>query len=664
MTYLNSKDAPLLIISGIVVLLTASLLALMDDTSDQLFMTLTLGSMGVASVLSIKLLRRRARDQKELHDVRSTNSSSYGMFTRYLVQSINTDVLRSGRPEDTVFIVKKFQKYSVISAVVVIPLILFVLIAAQIELAQIEEATIKITESAVEIEDPELLSEEELAGLQQPEAPKPIFAPLAPFLVAALGSIPPLLLFYPKIVYTSLRRSRKTLVEEELAFFSLYAAILQSVGHDLYSSFVITIGKNVFKAIENEALLLKRNVELFARSPLEALEELGRNHDSMAFKNFLLGYSSIARSGGDLSRYLETRAEEHFNLLKLKYSSYSRNVGYLVEALIIMLVIVPILVVVSAFILPAATISQLIVMSAVAVPMLTIMFAIILANIQPRMFNMIGLKDITALAFLPAAIISFLLFTRLGLEPWLSLALAAIIPSIINEYFTRLHKRQIELMESALPNFLRDVTEYRKIGFHEITAIIRISKENRYNKAFDRLLRTVSTLLEQGYTPTHIMKMIKIRSWFARVTFFTLAQVAESGGGNPAVLESITGFVSSVRITLKEAKSSISIYDILGYAAPVILAFTVVVINEMLGTITPDLLKGIGSESFAQLVTVTPLFNATIKTFIVTSSIGTAIVIGKAVDRTFKSTGRIAIICGLAVASLILTENISIPGLG
>ncbi len=664
MTYL-SKEAPLLIIiSGILVLLAASLLALIDDTADQLFMPLTLGSMAVASALSIKLLRRRARDQKESHDVKANNSSSYGMFTRYLVQNINTDVLRSGRPQDTIFIVKKFQKYSVISAAIVGPLMLLILIAAQIELAQVEEATKKIAESTVEIEDPEFLSEEELAGLQQPEAPKSIFAPLVPFLVVALGAIPLLLLFYPKIMYTGLRRSRKTLVEEELAFFSLYAAILQSVGHDLYSSFIITIGKNVFKAIENEALLLKRNVELFARSPLEALEELGRNHDSMAFKNFLLGYSSIARSGGDLSRYLETRAEEHFSLLKLKYSSYSRNVGYLVEALIIMLVIVPILVVVSAFILPAATISQLIVMSAVAVPMLTIVFAIVLANIQPRMFNMIGLKDITALAFLPAAIISFLLFTRLGLEAWLSLALAAIIPSIINEYFTRLHKRQIELMESALPNFLRDVTEYRKIGFHEITAIIRISKENRYNKAFDRLLRTLSTLLEQGYTPTHIMKMIKIRSWFARVAFFTLAQVAESGGGNPAVLESITGFVSSVRLTLKEAKSSISIYDILGYAAPVILAFTVVVINEMLGTITPDLLKGVGNESFAQLVTVTPLFNATIKTFIVTSSIGTAIVIGKAVDRTFKSTGRIAIICSLAVASLVITENISIPGLG
>jgi flagellar protein FlaJ len=666
MTNLESGRIPLLmIISGIVVLLAASLLSFTDDPSERLFMALALGSIAITSILSKKLIRKRAKGQQnKLHDTGTNNSASSGILTRYLVQSLNTDVLRSGRPENSMFIVKKFQKYSIVSVIVVVPLILSVLIAAHIELAQVEEATLKIAEDTVEIEDPELLSEEELAGFQQPEAPKPILAPLAPFLAASLGVIPPLLLFYPKIMYTGLRRNRKTMVEEELAFFSLYAAILQSVGHDLYSSFVMIIGKNVFKAIENEALLLKRNVELFARSPLEALEELGRNHDSMAFKNFLLGYSSIARSGGDLSRYLETRAQEHFNLLKLKYSSYSRNVGYLVEALIIMLVIVPILVVVSAFVLPAAAISQLLIMSGIAVPMLTIVFAILLANIQPRMFNMIGLKDIAVLAFLPAAMISFVLFTRFGLEAWIALALAAIIPSIINEYFTRKHKKQIELMESALPNFLRDVTEYRKIGFHEITGIIRISKENRYNKSFDRLLRTVSTLLEQGYTPTHIMKTIKIRSWFARVTFFTLAQVAESGGGNPAVLESITGFVSNVRMTLREARSSISIYDILGYAAPLILAFTVVVINEMLGTITPDILKGVGSESFAQLVTVTPLFNATIKTFIVTSSIGTAIVIGKAVDRTFKSTGRIAIVCGLAVASLIITENISIPGLG
>jgi flagellar protein FlaJ len=666
MTYLDSNNAPLLmIISGAVVLLAASLLSLMGESSHQLFILMTFGSIAVTSVLSLKLLRKNhIKNQNELHNAKTNSSSHVGILTRYLVRSISADVLRSGRPEDTAFIVKKFQRYSLVSAAVVIPLILLVLVAAQTEFAQFEEARISIAENTVEIEDPELFTRGELEAISQPEAPKLVLAPIAPFLAVTLGVFPLLLLFYPKITYTSLRRSRKTIVEEELPFFSLYAAILQSVGTDLYSSFIITIGKNVFKAIENEALLLKRNVELFARSPLEALEELGRNHDSMAFKNFLLGYSSIARSGGDLSRYLETRAEEHFNLLKLKYSAYSRNVGYLVEALIVMLVIVPVLVVVSAFILPAATISQLLLLSSVAVPMLTIVFAILLANIQPRMFNMIGLKDIAVLAFLPAAIISFLFFTLLGLEAWMSLALATIIPSVINEYFTTKHRRQIEFMESALPNFLRDVTEYRKIGFHEITAIIRISKENRYNSAFDRLLRTLSRLLEQGYTPTQIMKMIKIRSWFARVTFFTLAQIAESGGGNPAVLESITGFVSSVRMTLREAKSSISIYGILGYAAPVILAFTVVVINEMLGTITPDLLKGIGSESFAQLVTVTPLFNATIKTFIVTSSIGTAIVIGKAIDRTFKSTGRIAIICGLAIASLIITENISIPGLG
>lgn len=665
MEEVKSKNTPLLvIIIGVIVLLTASLLSLIDDSSHQFFVPVIFGSIAIASALSIKLLKRRiTKNQNGLH-AKTRQNSVLELLTKYLVQSISKDVLRSGRPENTVFIVKKFQKHSLVSAAVVIPLMLLLFVAAQIELAQIEQVRISIVESTVEIEDPELLSQGELPDIQQSEPTEPILASIAPFLAAALGAVPLLLLFYPKIMYTGLRKGRKTMVEEELPFFSLYAAILQSVGVDLYSSFIITIGKNVFKIIEKEALLLKRNVEFFARSPLEALEELGRNHDSMAFKNFLLGYSSIARSGGDLSRYLETRAEEHFNMLKLKYSAYSRNVGYLVEALIVVLVIVPVLVVVSAFILPAATISQLIVMSGVAVPILTIVFAILLVNIQPRMFNVVGLKDITVLAFLPAAIISFLFFTFLGLEPWISLALAAIIPCTINEYFTMKHKRQIEFMESALPNFLRDVTEYRKIGFHEITAIIRISKENRYNSVFDRLLRTLSTLLEQGYTPTQIMKSIKIRSWFARVTLFTLAHIAESGGGNPAVLESITGFVSNVRMTLREAKSSISIYGILGYASPILLAFTVVVINEMLGTVTPDVLKGVGSESFTQLITISPLFNTTIKTFIVTSSIGTAILIGKAIDRTFKSTGRIAIACSLAIASLIITENISIPGLG
>lgn len=664
MTY-STRETPLfIIIGGMVILLIGSLTTPYEGPSN-LFLLLTFGAIAVIAVTSLKLLRTKA-EKAGVQNVYHThvNRSSVGTLTKYLVKSINTDVLRSGRPEDALLIVRKFQRYALIAAVVVVPAILATSLMAEMEMASVEETRIRIEETTEEIEDPELLTEEELEELQPPEPPKAVFAPIAPFLAIFLAVIPPLLLFYPKIIYTHLRKNRKTLVEEELPFFSLYAAILQSVGHDLYTSFLITIGKNVFRAIENEALLLRRNVEMFARSPLEALEELGRTHDSLSFKNFLLGYTSIARSGGDLSRYLETRAEEHFSLLKLKYSAYSRNVAYIVEALIVMLVIVPVLVVVSAFVLPAATISQLIILSAIAVPIITIVFAILLANIQPRMFNIIGLKDNMVLAFMPVAIISFLFFTMLGLEAWLALALAAITPSAINEYFTRRHKRQIELMESALPNFLRDVTEYRKIGFHEITSIIRISKENSYNRTFDRLLRTLSTMLEQGFTPTEIMKAVKIRSWFTRVTFFTLAQIAESGGGNPAVLESVTGFVSSVRMTLQEAKSSISIYSVLGYAAPVILAFTVVVINQMLGAITPEILQGIGSESFAQLVTVTPLFNATIRTFIVTSSIGTGIVIAKAVDRTFKSTGRVAVICMLAVASLLITENISIPGFG
>jgi flagellar protein FlaJ len=629
----------------------------------QLYTMLILGSMLAALAL---MYRSRIRKSDRVNS-RNNHSTKEGVQvgTKFMVQSLVEDVLRSGKPVDPMSVVSKFQKYSMISAAIVLPLIAVLIFAAQADLARVEEERRGIGE-LVEIEDRELLSDKELSHIeeQKREPSESVLAQVTPFLAVALGTLPILILFYPKIMYKNIRKSRKTLVEEELSFFSLYAAIVQSVGIDLYSSFISTIGKDVFKAIENEALLLKRNVEIFARSPLEAMEELGRSHDSMAFRNFLLGYSSIARSGGDLSRYLETRAQENFNLLKLRYSSYSVNVAYLVEALIVVLVIVPILVVVSAFMLPAATISQLIIMSAIAVPSLTIVFAIVLSNIQPKMFNTLGLNDVTVLAFLPTAIISFWLFTLMGFEGWMSLALAAIIPSAVNEYFTTKHRRQIEYMESALPGFLRDITEYRKIGFHEITAIIRIAKENTYNRAFDRLLRTLSRLLEQGYTPVQIMKAVKIRSWFARVTLFTLAQTAESGGGTPAVLETTTDFVSKVRMTMKEARSSISIYVMLGYAAPILLAFTVVMIGQMLKTVSPGLAEGFGSESFKQLITITPVFESTIKMFIVTSSIGTAILLGKAADRTFKSTGRVAVISALALISIIIMERISIPGLG
>ena len=586
-----------------------------------------------------------------------------GRLAIFLAQSISEDVVKSGKPQNLILIAKKYVRLSLVSAVIVYPLIVILLVTAQNEVSFVEEETIRINELNKDLQRQAFLNRN--FDFEKLSTPQLILSPIVIPASLTLAIVPPIILLYPKIFHKNLSKTRKKNVEEDLPFFSLFASTMQSVNKNLYSSFLLTIDKGVFKAMEEEALLIKRNVELFGRSPLEAIEELGRSHESQIFKNFLLGYSSIARSGGDLTKYLENSANDHFQTLKFRYDSYAKNLGYVVESLIIVFVVVPVLFVVSSFILPSQSINQILILSSVGVPMITIVFAIIIMNIQPRLYNLIGLKDTTAILFIPVAMAIFVVLLAAGIELWLALAIGAIIPSIGLEIFTTKHRRQIGRIEKTLPVFLRDITEYKKIGIQESSAITKLSEEGNYGKTFEKLLTTLSTSIKQGYSLTEVVSLITFRSWFANVTFFTLAQISESGGGNPSVLEEITTFVRNMENTIKQAKASIAIYDILGFMAPVLLVFTISTINEMTSTIAiPEVPSSysfaVAFEGFERLVQNSPVFLSTIKLFVITSSIAMGILLGKSSDGTFKSTGRIAVLCALALISIYLTENTSL----
>ncbi len=580
----------------------------------------------------------------------------------HLAENISSDVLSSGNPINLILLTKKFVKISMISALIIYPLIAGLIILYQIELDSFDKQKIDL-ENAKNQKRLEEIQQGKIISPRTGHTPEftSSLEPLVTSFVPILFVIPPLILFYPKITLKNQGNSRKNLVEEELPFFGIFAAIMHSVNSNLYSSFLKTIDRGVFKAIEKEASLLKRNVELFGKSPLEAIEDLGRNHKSQSFKNFLLGYSSIAKSGGDLSKYLETASDEQFQQLKIKYTSYSKNVGYIVESLIILLIVVPIMFVVSSFILPADSISKIMLASVIGVPIMTVFFALLLANIQPKMFNIIGLNNSKIITLIPFSIGIFFSLYFLGYPTWFSLGITAIIPSIIMEYFTLKHKTQINKIEKILPNFLREITEYRKIGIPEVSAIMKIYEEKNYNATFDRFLHILSTSFKQGHSLSEVLAIIKLRSWFARMTFFILSEISESGGGRPAVLESVTGFVRNTQVILKEAKSSIAVYDILAYLSPVLLIFTISIINEMAGSIDiPETSRGL--EGFDQLLQVSPMFLEMIKTFAVSSSIGIGILMGKSSTGTFKSTGRIAILCILALISIFFVDNTSVLG--
>ncbi|MFB5608743.1 MAG: type II secretion system F family protein [Nitrosarchaeum sp.] len=539
-----------------------------------------------------------------------------------ILEDINNDVLLSGKPLDTLVLLGNLRKSFYISAAVLFPISLFLYYQYS-----------------------------------------PVFL--------GLNLIWLLIFSYPKIQQSSLRNERKKKVEEELPSFVIFSAVLQNVGISLYDSFQLFHKTGLFKSIGKEAILLKRNVEHFGLSQMESLEELGRTHKSESFKNILLGYTSIWRSGGDLSLYLEGRADELFINLKDRYQSYTNSVGTIVELLVTLLIILPIMIMVASFVMPGSSLEQVTLLATVGIPLFAILMGVAITTIQPASFNKIGLNpNLTIVLVILGFFIggsTYVIFY----ETWLAVALAIIIPSSISAVIVGRQMKEINKLENSLPQYLRDMTEYKKIGYDIILAIIRLSKENLYNSTFNKKLGEVSLLLDNGIGPVTSINTTEFRSFFSKISFYLLAYTAELGGGSPKVLETVTRFITNAKQIVKEGQSSISMLAMLIFVSPIIMAFTASMILNMLGSFdastfkTPDDLDnplpnipGFNTD-FTVLVTITPQFLEMTKTLIVTSSITAAFVITKAIDFTFYNTWRVVVIGIIAIISIVLMDNIS-----
>ncbi|WP_052347760.1 type II secretion system F family protein [Candidatus Nitrosotenuis chungbukensis] len=536
-----------------------------------------------------------------------------------IIEDINNDVLFSGKPLDTIKLLNQIRKYMIISAFVIFPLSIFMFVYVS-----------------------------------------PIF------IVTNLIWI--FIIAYPKIQQSQLSQARKKKVEEELPYFVIFGSVMQSVGVSLYDSFQLFKETMIFTAVKNEAQLLKRNVEFFGLSQMEALEELGRTHRSSLLKNLILGYTSIWRSGGDLSLYLETRAEEFFTQLKQRYQVYTNNVSTVIEALVTLLIILPILIMVVSFVLPGGSIEQVGLLASVGLPLFAIIMGVIISSIQPASFNSVGLDQKMLSILFGIGMVSGLGAYMVYHEVWLSILAGFLIPCSISAVLTGRHINEIVKLERDLPNFLRDITEYKKIGYDVLLAIINLSKDNTYNSVFAKKLSEVGLLLDNGISPTESVKATDFRSHFTKMSFYLLAYIAEFGGGNPKNLETVNAFITNAKNTVKEGTSAISALAIIVFAAPVIMVFTASMIQNITGSIDTNIgstIKDAAESSlgqntnFVNLVTITPEFISMIKTLIVTSSILGAFVITKAIDFTFYNTWRVVAIGIISLVSIMYLDGIA-----
>jgi len=469
-------------------------------------------------------------------------------------------------------------------------------------------------------------------------------------------SVAPLIPYMlPKIKLRSAVGDRRRAIENELPFFTMMAAILQDAGINLYNAMLSVVGRGIFKQIEGDALIVKRDVEFFFKSPLETLEDLGRAHPNEKMRSFLLGYTSEWRSGGDIVGYLEAKAEDFLNDMAFKWRSYAERAADMGETIISLFFVLPMLIVMSAFIMPAQAMVLMTVILTFVVPLVSSLVFGTIHTTQPKTFDSISGNALMAVG---AGAAAGAIAMPLGMPLWLCIVAALAAATTIYGAIVLMQMREVRMAESALPQFLRDMTEYRKMGYDVTQAFLKIAEENTYNPVFDGILAAVSRQMRLGRRMSEAI--VPARSWLTRMCFFLIAQVVESGGGTVRSLELLTNFINRVVRVKAETRSMMRLYQALSLFTPIGLSMTTALMFSLISVFAATIAPGASSLGvLAELAQVPRELMEGCFLLTVAASVSVAMLTTKTIDLTAKNTVWVAVNLALAAGGIAASSQLA-----
>ena len=333
----------------------------------------------------------------------------------------------------------------------------------------------------------------------------------------------PIILIWPKIKLMMLISERKAKIDDEVAFFSIYAWILQTIGGSLVDIISGIRGLNLLPYMEKEADMMSRDVGFFPENPLDIvnkralksfimekeadmmsrdvgffpenpLDIVNLEHPNQTLRNLLVGYVSIYKDGGDLVNYLEKTTEDLFSQLKFRFRGYeerAKNLAILANAIFSML---PIFLVAGMFIMTADSLSTLTAFMFIMMPIAGATIYIMIDTTQPKFADDIKFN----LLSLPAGAIGVVFGYFILNQLWAAMILGVFFLAITNTILTFRSIFDVKNTNMALGDFLRDITESRKVGNPISVAIHRLAKNRKYNNLFDQKILHIASQLHFG----------------------------------------------------------------------------------------------------------------------------------------------------------------------
>jgi Flp pilus assembly protein TadB len=401
-------------------------------------------------------------------------------------------------------------------------------------------------------------------------------------------------------------RERKERADSELPFFTTFMSILVRAGLTPYYAFTKIIKlKEVFKQLSKDAKFIVKDTYL-GYGILESLERNASYHPSENFKRLIFSTTSVWRSGGDLATSLENRVEEFLKSLEDKWESFSEQAGSLGDFLAILFLIAPVGITSLGIVFPSMAIMMLYMIAGIVIPIMLFFSLLIIRGVMPRTYNNydFSLKDL--MKWILSSIIAGFICAIIGLDRPIIFSISIIVPCILIQYDMYEKVSEVNSAENVLQRFVRDISEYRKMGYNITEAIKRCSRYVKYNKRFDKFLKEVSKNLE--INPNIYEAGKNHRSWLVRIVFFLFNEIDESGGGSVYLLEKVIEMIRRYEISRKTATSRLKLYLIMALFSPILIIFISACMIALLTGAGLEALK-VGFISFASKSEIEAVIN-------------------------------------------------------
>ena len=382
--------------------------------------------------------------------------------------------------------------------------------------------------------------------------------------------------------------SRAAALENELPYVVGFIVVLAGGGITPIASLRrISKMTEIFPNAAKEAKRILLDIDVFGLDPVTALEKAADTTPNRAFSELLYGYTTIIKTGGDMTSFLNNKLKEIYEGRAAKVKKSTETIGTLAEGYVTITSVLGI----SLFVLFQAQalishnssgIQGEEAFGLLGVPAFSILYIYLLNSVQAR-YPYVDYRPYKAFAFsapLGALVFFIPLPTGLFVRASLGLIAATVAPTVVE--FRAARERNA--LERALPDFIRDISEGRKIGLSPEQTIQSLA-----DKHYGLLSKHVSKMSSQISWGVSTVKVIatfvsEVKSWVTREAGLLLAEVIDVGGGTVRSFSDMADFTRKMWDLESEKRSALRSYIFINYFAAIMVVVTTFIMVYFVST--------------------------------------------------------------------------------